>query len=110
MKELTGSQRKYLRSIAHHLDALIIVGKQGISDSMIHAVDADLNAHELIKVKFNEFKEEKETLVREIETKTNSNLIGMVGHVAMFYRQHADPEKRTICFPENDIKKKGKAS
>ncbi len=63
------------------------------------AIDEALQKHELIKVKFIEFKEEKKDSSRKIEEKNHCVLAGMIGHVAIFYRQHPDKEKRKIQLP-----------
>jgi RNA-binding protein YhbY len=34
-----------------------------------------------------------------IEAKTGCRLVAIIGHTAIFYRQHADPEKRKIWLP-----------
>ncbi len=99
MSQLTGAQRKFLRGMANRLEALIIVGKQGASDSLIRATDAELTAHELIKVRFNEFKEEKDALSEKIAEATGAEIVGRIGHVVMLYRQHPEPEKQTITLP-----------
>ena len=99
MEALTSAQRKYLRGLANPLDALILVGKQGVTDNLVRAVDSDLEAHELIKVRFNEFKDEKDALSEVIRSRTNSQIVGRIGHVVMFYREHPDPEKRSITLP-----------
>lgn len=96
---LTSNQRKFLRGEAHHLDPVVLIGKSGVTDALIGAANAALEAHELIKVRFNDFKDQKSVLVREIETKTASELCGLIGHVAIFFRQHPDPEKRKIELP-----------
>jgi RNA-binding protein len=57
--------------------------------------------HELIKIKFNEFKEkeQKKEVSGMIEKKTGAEMIGMIGHTAIFYRQQKDAEKRKIVIP-----------
>jgi RNA-binding protein len=96
---LAGSQRKYLRGLAHGLKPLVQVGKGGVTSALLAAVNRALDEHELIKVKFVDFKEEKKELSEEIGRKTKSERVGMIGNVAVFYRQHADPEKRKIRIP-----------
>ena len=65
MEQLKGSQRKYLRSQAHHLKPLVIIGGSGINKQVIGSVDLALKDHELIKVKFGEFKEAKKEISRK---------------------------------------------
>ncbi|HMO56294.1 MAG TPA: ribosome assembly RNA-binding protein YhbY [Roseiflexaceae bacterium] len=96
MTTLTNAQRQKLRSLAHHLKPTTHVGKNGLSESVIASVDHELDAHELIKVKFQDFKEERHALADELVAATGSILITIIGNIAILYRQHPDPEKRTV--------------
>lgn len=96
MNKLTGTQRKYLRGIAHNLRPSILIGYEGISTAVIKSIDKALDDRELIKVKFNKFKEEKEAFCVNIENATKSEMVGLIGNVAIFYREQSDPEKRKI--------------
>lgn len=96
MEKLKGSAKKYLRSLAHHLKPVVMVGRNGISEPLIASVDAALNDHELIKVKFLEFKEEKKEISAEIASTTKSEVAGIIGNIVIFYRQHPQPELRKI--------------
>ena len=75
MEQLKGSQRKYLRSQAHHLKPLVIIGGSGINKQVIGSVDLALKDHELIKVKFGEFKEAKKEISAEIAQATKSEVV-----------------------------------
>lgn len=68
---------------------------------LIRAIDEALNGHELIKIKFIEFKEkdQKETLCEKIERNTESVMVGLIGHMGIFYRPNPDPAKRKIILP-----------
>lgn len=101
MKELKGSQKKYLRGLAHNLNSSAFVGQKGITETLIKEIDQALKASELIKVKFNDFKEkdQKASLTQEIARATKSHLAGMIGHVVILYRQHQDVEKQHIKLP-----------
>ena len=101
MKELKGSQRKYLRGLAHNLNPAAFIGQKGITEALVAEIDQALEANELIKVKFNDFKEkdQKNTLTQEIAKTTHSHIAGMIGHVAILYRQAADVEKQHIKLP-----------
>jgi RNA-binding protein len=96
MKKLKGSQRTYLRGLAHSLKPVIQIGKNGLTPELIQAIREALQAHELIKIKFIEFKEERKSLSKTIEAETGAELVGLIGHVAIYYLQHPDPEKRKI--------------
>ena len=101
MKELKGSQRKYLRGLAHGLNPAAFVGQKGLTDALVSEVNQGLDAAELIKVKFvdNKEKETKTALAQEIAQRTQSHLAGLIGHVAIYYREHRETEKRTIKIP-----------
>ena len=99
MKTLRGSIRTYLRWQAHHLKPLVIIGQQGVTDTVIQAINDALDLHELIKIKFNSFKEQKKELAAEIEQQTRSELLGIIGNIAIYYRQQPDQDKRKIQLP-----------
>lgn len=102
VKELQGFQRKYLRGLAHAIKPVVFVGQKGVTDTMVLSMEEALNNHELIKVKFMDFKdkEAKQTLSEELQARTNSCLAGIIGHMAIFYRTHKDPKKRQIVVPQ----------
>ena len=101
MKELKGSQRKHLRGLAHKLNPSAVVGQKGLTQALIDEIDTALTAVELIKIRFQDHKdkETKTALLDEICSRENCHLAGMIGHVAVLYRQHPDPEKRQVRLP-----------
>jgi RNA-binding protein len=103
MTTLKGFQKKHLKGLAHGLKPVVQIGKEGITEGIIRAVDEGLFQHELIKIKFTDFKEQKEALTNEIEIKTGSERIGMIGHTAILYRPQVDPEKRKIVIPQRKM-------
>ena len=97
---LTGKQRRHLRGLGHALKPIVQVGKDGIDDGLIAAVEQALSDHELIKIRFVDGKSEKAELVAELVARTGAASAGTVGHVAMLYREHEDLEKRRIDLPD----------
>ena len=92
--KLTSQQRAYLRSEAQSLDPVVYVGKEGLTDGVIKALDDALTAHELVKVRFHSFKDEVDSLSRYMEKKTGATLVATMGFTAVFFRQDAkDPER-----------------
>jgi len=94
MIKLSGSQKRKLRATAHSLKPVVMVGSKGITDSLINAVSGALEEHELIKVKFQQFKEDKKDLSKIIEEKTSANIIGMVGHTMILFRESSEEERK----------------
>ena len=101
MKNLKGFEKKYLRGLAHSLKPTVFIGQKGITENVVRSADEALNAHELIKVKFIDFKEkrQKTELSGVLSERANCQTVGMIGHIAIFFRQHEDPEKRKIKLP-----------
>lgn len=93
---LTSKDRARLRALAHGLDPIVQVGKQGIRDAVVGEVERALLAHELIKVRLAGEREEREAMARELAERTGSALAGTIGKVAILYRHHPEPEKRRI--------------
>jgi len=76
-----------LKAAAQRMKATFKVGKAGLSPQFLQSVDEGLKHHELIKVKFDEFKEQKKELAPMLAEKTSSHLIMQVGNVVVLYRQ-----------------------
>ena len=100
MNNLSSSQRSYLRSQAHHLEPVVLIGKHGITDGTIESIERALDARELIKIKFREFKDEKLSLSEKITELTNSQVVGVIGHTVIIFRQNPDSDKRQIYIPQ----------
>ena len=100
MNNLSSSERKYLRNQAHHLEPVVLIGKNGIKDGTIESINRVLEARELIKIKFREFKDEKLSLSEKIAELTNSQVVGVIGHTVIIFRQNPDSDKRQIHIPQ----------
>ncbi len=96
--ELTSRQRKTLEKLAHPLSPVVIVGGNGVTEGVTGMVDSTLAAHELIKIKFNEYKEEKQELSAQLAEDCNATLVRIIGNVAIMYRPAEKPEDRKITF------------
>jgi RNA-binding protein len=86
MAPLTNPQICQLKAQSQRLKATFKVGKQGLSAEFIAALDEALKHHELVKVKFDEFKDARRTLSAQMAERTESWCIWIVGHVAVLYR------------------------
>ena len=96
MAQLTQAQRQFLRKTAHDLTPIVHIGKNGLSDNLIGSTEIALDAHELIKVKLNGFKDERREVAQELATQVRAELIYVIGNTAILYRQQPDAEKRKI--------------
>ena len=87
----TNAKIRELKARAQHLEPMFKVGKAGLSEGFVKSVAEGLALHELVKVKFVEFKEEKKTLAPALAEKTSSRLVMRVGNVAVYYRAKPAP-------------------
>ena len=94
MNNLSSSERRFLRSEAHHLEPVVLIGKNGVTEGTIKTIDKALDSRELIKIKFREFKDEKQILSEKVAKLTNSAVVGIIGHTLIIFRKNPDLEKQ----------------
>ena len=92
-----GRLLRKLKSRAQLLKPVVRVGKRGVTDEVVRALDQALEAHELVKVKFSDFedREEKRRWITSLAERTGSVLIQQVGHVAVYYRSREGGSEET---------------
>lgn len=86
-----------LKSLAQKLEPILSLGKSGASDAFLKSLDEALDQHELVKIRFAAFKDERKALAPQLAAKTNSHLVWVLGHIAVFYRQQPDEAKRRVA-------------
>lgn len=96
---LTSRQRSYLASLAQTREPLLMVGRAGESEGVVARLDDLLRSHELVKLRFADFKDEKPSISSSLAEKTKSEVVRLIGNTAIFYRTNPDPDKRKIEFP-----------
>ncbi len=84
---LSGSDRRHLRGLAHHLEPLVQVGHSGVTSTVVTAVSSALLDHELIKVRLYE-PQDKRGMAQQLAAETRSALCGVIGHTVILYRPH----------------------
>jgi RNA-binding protein len=90
---LNGKQRRYLRSLGHHLTAVVHVGKEGVSTPLVEATGIALETHELIKVKIGEGAGDRHEIAESLAQKCKAELAGVLGRTALVYRRRKkDPQ------------------
>ncbi|HEX7417722.1 MAG TPA: ribosome assembly RNA-binding protein YhbY [Steroidobacteraceae bacterium] len=96
---LSEKQRKYLRRLAHPLTPLIAIGQAGLTENLVQETARALHDHELIKVRARGAQREaRNALFAQLATRTLSELVQRIGHVAVLYRRR--PELPKILIPE----------
>jgi RNA-binding protein len=96
--ELTGKQRRHLRALGHHLDAVLQIGREGITDAVVAQADAQLQRHELVKIKVLESSPKgRHEAAEELSARTGAELAQIIGRTFLLYKP--DPEKPRIELP-----------
>ncbi len=95
---VTSKQRSYLRGLANTLDPLFQVGKGGVNEGVVTAVDKALTARELIKLKVLKTSEEgPKEVANALAEATASDVIQVIGFNIVLYRRN--PEEPKIELP-----------
>jgi RNA-binding protein len=79
---LTGKQRRHLRSLGHELKPIVQIGRDGIDDGLVAAVDQALARHDAAEA---------------IARRTGSEVAQVLGNTLLLYR--ADPDDPVIVLP-----------
>lgn len=95
---LTGKQKRYLRSLAHHMDPIFQVGKGGVNQNMINQIGDALEARELFKVSVLQNCEEDKAVVADSLAKgTGAQVVQIIGNTIVLYKESV--EKKQISLP-----------
>lgn len=96
---LSKTQIRFLKSHAHHLQPVVLLGSNGLTEAVQKEINLALDSHELIKVKLGQLPDdEQQTMIEEINAKQHSELVQKIGHTAVFYRQN--PERKQYSLPK----------
>jgi RNA-binding protein len=90
MTELTNARIRELKAQAQRLKATLKVGKDVLSPAFLAALNEALNHRELLKVKFDDLKDQKKELTPLLAGKSSSHLVTRVGNVVVLYRPKPD--------------------
>jgi RNA-binding protein len=92
-------QRSFLTGLASKNAVFTQLGKGGPTEAFVAQLATLLERHELVKVKFVDFKDQKKEISADLAEATSSELVRVIGNTAIFFRQQPDPEKRSIELP-----------
>ena len=98
VSSLSGTQRRYLRGLAHGRAVIVQIGRVGWSEGLSRELDGALTTHELVKVRARVGDRElRDELLARLASETSSTLVQRVGNVAVFYRRCS--ERPRILLP-----------
>ncbi|NIF22611.1 ribosome assembly RNA-binding protein YhbY [Candidatus Pantoea multigeneris] len=84
---LSNKQKQHLKGLAHHLNPVVMLGGNGLTEGVLAEIELALNHHELIKVKIAaEERETKQLIVEAIVRETGACNVQVIGKTLVLYR------------------------
>lgn len=94
---LTGKQKGFLRSEAHHLQPLFQIGKLGLTDAVIAQIEEALEAKELIKVNIlQNCGEDKKEIAEKLATRDGLYVVQVIGNILILYKESVENKQITL--------------
>ncbi|MFA5685154.1 MAG: YhbY family RNA-binding protein [Lysobacteraceae bacterium] len=95
---LSPAQIRYLRSLAHDLKPVVMVGGKGVTDGVVAELDLALAHHELLKVRISaDDRDARDEAVADLLARVDAVLVQRIGNIAVAYRRH--PQQPRIVLP-----------
>ena len=86
---MNSNERQQLKAAAHPLKPVVIIGANGLSESVLEEIDISLKAHELIKVKIHGMeKEDRRACAEQICSPLACELVQHIGNTLVLYRKN----------------------
>ncbi|MDO9226251.1 MAG: YhbY family RNA-binding protein [Pseudomonadota bacterium] len=93
MRELSVEQRKYLKALAHSLKPVVMIGAQGLSESVVREAGHALAAHELIKVRvLGDDRTAREAWFSELCAALDAAPVQHIGKLLLLYKPADKPK------------------
>jgi putative YhbY family RNA-binding protein len=106
MQTLSAARLRALRAQAHHLHPVVIIGHHGLTPAVLHELDVNLLAHELIKVRvFSDARDERDALLHRICEALDATPVQHIGKLLILWRQ--GPEKPATPPPPKESPRTG---
>ncbi|MBK9133984.1 MAG: YhbY family RNA-binding protein [Betaproteobacteria bacterium] len=94
--DLSAAERREHRAAAHHLEPVVLIGAEGLSEAVVKAVDAELAAHGLIKVRAaSPGREEREVMLATLAERLNAAPVQHIGRLLVLWRP-VPPKERPL--------------
>jgi RNA-binding protein len=92
---LSSKDRSELRAEAHHLSASVHVGHQGITPTLVQALDDALRTLELVKVQLSKHADETpKALANRLGNDVGADVVQVIGRTATFYRENPELQRK----------------
>lgn len=90
---LTNKQIKHLKALAHPLNFILQTGGNGLTDAVQEEITVALKAHELIKVKLNADRDEREAMIAAIESEQKCDVVQYIGKTVVLFKRNSNDIK-----------------
>ena len=101
-QQLTGKQNRYLRGLGHHLQPVVMIGRDDISKNVIQSVEEALEMHELIKIKLQEgCSLDRQEVADSLAQHCNAAIAQLLGKTILLFRPS---ENALITLPKSSAK------
>ncbi|NUQ19820.1 MAG: ribosome assembly RNA-binding protein YhbY [Gemmatimonadaceae bacterium] len=98
--KITGKERAALRGEAHHLDPLVHVGKEGITDALLGSLDDALRTRELVKVQLTKGADvDPKDAARQLADAMDADVVQVIGRTTTLYRHNPELERKKDALP-----------
>jgi RNA-binding protein len=92
---VSAAEKRRYRQIAHHLNPVLTIAGEGVSEGVLAEAERALNDHELIKVRFSlEERQDRNACIEHLAQETGAEVIQKIGKVAVLYRAALKPDPR----------------
>jgi len=88
MASITPAERRALRAKAHALSPVVIIGQHGLTPAVLHEIDVNLMAHELIKIRvFADQRADREAVLEKICATLGAEPVQHIGKLLIVWRK-----------------------
>jgi len=91
---LTGKQKSFLRSMGQKLEPVVMMGKEGVTPTVVKAAQEAIKKRELIKVRvLQNCLEEPEDAITMLAERADVNLVQIIGRNGLLFKRNYDKPK-----------------
>jgi len=91
---LTGKQKSFLRSMGQKLEPVVMMGKEGVTPTVVQAAQEAIKKRELIKVRvLQNCMEEPEDAITMLAERADVNLVQIIGRNGLLFKRNYEKPK-----------------
>ncbi len=93
---LTPAARRALKTRAHHLEPVVIIGDAGLTPAVLREIDVHLKSHELIKIRvFGDDRDTRAAMITTICAELNASPVQHIGKILVVFRPKPPASAKT---------------